>query len=113
MNDQDAKKLFEDAVQGLDAAAGNRLRMARRSILAADGPRRARAAWMPALATAVVLGVGLAWWLPPASAPVAPAAVVAPASPEVAEFAEAGDEAELYAWLAEAPVAADQGEGSL
>ena len=104
---EDPKALFEDAVQRLDLGAANRLRLARRAALAGAAPaaRRGRA-WLPALAAAAVLVLGLAWWLPrgPAPAPVAPPAL---ASEDAAVVAEDSEDAELYAWLAEAPVAAE------
>ena len=106
---EDPKALFEDAVQRLDLGAANRLRQARRVALADGAPaHRQRRAWLPALAAAAALVLGLAWWLPrgtaPAPASATPAAV---ASEDTAVLAEDGDDADLYAWLAEAPVAAE------
>lgn len=107
---EDPKALFDAAVQGLDPGAANRLRQARRAALA--GPVRARpAAWLPALAATAVLVLGLAWWLPRRDAPPAPVAsvptVAATATEDAAELAEDDEDADLYAWLAEAPVAAE------
>lgn len=99
--------LFEVAVKRLDADAAGRLRTARRRSLAAAAPAL-HAAWRPALATALVLAAGLAWWLPRrgAEAPgvAAPATLPAANAPGLVEV---GDEAEIYAWLAEAPVASE------
>jgi hypothetical protein len=105
MKDTDAKALFEQATQRLDPASANRLRLARRAALAGDGGQARRATWRPALAAAAVLALGLAWWLPRhrTQTETAPPAVAADEAlpPEVEE------DSELYAWLAEAPVASD------
>ena len=110
MNENDPKVLFEQAAQRLDAASANRLRLARRSALAGASGAAPSRAWKPALALAAVLALGLAWWLPqrgagtPARDPApAPAAL---ASDEVV-LPEVDDDSELYAWLAEAPVASE------
>jgi hypothetical protein len=110
---EDPKTLFEGAVQRLDLGAANRLRQARRGALAGARPPR-RMPWLPGLATAALLVLGLAWWLPRHSAAPAPTLATIPAAPaeaqadEAAVLAEDGEDAELYAWLAEAPVAAEQ-----
>jgi hypothetical protein len=117
MNDMEARAraLFERSVQELDEAAVKRLRLARRSTLAAPEPGLRWQPWAGGLAAASMLALGLAWWWPRAqTATVAPtvpmAATSAPADPGSDEpvLAEAGDDADLYAWLAEAPVAADR-----
>ena len=66
MNDMDAKAraLFERSVEQLDEATVRRLRLARRSTLAAPAAPRWRG-WPAGLAAAAVLALGLAWWLPP------------------------------------------------
>jgi hypothetical protein len=116
--DQDAARgardLFERATQALPAATAARLRRQRAAALQAAAPSRTRAlAWgLPAGAMAALL-IGVAWWrgvpspadTPPGGADSALAADV------VALPAAAPDEAELYAWLAEAPVASDVGTG--
>ena len=128
-----ARDTFEGAVDGLDPATANRLRIARRAALSASAPSRG---WLLPLAGAAAMG-WLAWlaW-PRAQAPVAapgpvatipvapaPAVVVAPGepvvdAPTVDPLIEAlpvdddpdwtaldEDDAEVYAWLADAPVA--------
>jgi hypothetical protein len=103
------RALFEEAVRRLDGNAAGQLRAVRRRALEAGAgdTRSLRPAWKPALATAALLAVGLAWWLPQreVATPVAPAA--APPVAEEPVLVEAADEAEIYAWLSEAPVAAD------
>ncbi len=104
-----ARALFERAARGVDAAAAKRLRLARREALA-RGARSPALAWAPALAMAGVLVLGLAWWLPRKEPQPAP---VAAAPEEEVVLAEVDDDADLYAWLAEAPVAADAPEQRL
>lgn len=114
-----ARALFERSVQEMDEATVKRLRLARRAALSetvAASPR-----WQPwagGLAAASVLALGLAWWWPQAaSGPDTPAVPVAetpasaaPADPGADEpvLAEADEDSDLYAWLAEAPVAAER-----
>jgi hypothetical protein len=115
MNGMDSKEreLFERAVRGLDERGARRLRLARRSLLAsARSPAPRWRAWSAGLAMASVLGLGLAWWWPQqhGSAPAATAPVAAHAAAADADepvLAEADEDADLYAWLAEAPVASD------
>ena len=118
MNDMEARAraLFERSVQDMDEAAVKRLRLARRSTLAAPDPGLRWQPWAGGLAVASVLALGLAWWWPRAQTP-APAVPVAATSAaptsvdpgaEDPVLAEADDDADLYAWLAEAPVAADR-----
>lgn len=101
-----SRELFERSVERIDAATGNRLRLMRRDALA--GARQRRARWLAPGVTAalVLLLAGLAWWLP---APPEQAAAALP--PEILDGGEAvfpGDkDAEMYAWLGEAPVAVD------
>lgn len=106
--DAQARVLFERSVQRLDAGAANRLRLARRAALAQDEGRGVgRRALPPLLAASAALLLGLAWWLPQrASAPATPAA-----GAEDMVMVEEADDAELYAWLAEAPVAAEAPAG--
>jgi hypothetical protein len=117
MKDMDARALFERSVQELDDAAVKRLRLARRAAL--SGGREPASNWLrwPAgFAAAAVLVLGLSWWWPGTSiAPPAPApnTAAAPAETEEPGLAEAGDDAELYAWLGEAPVAVEQPEHRL
>ena len=114
--DASPRALFEHSVRRLDLPAGNRLRLARRAALSGAGAHAGLAlGWRPALAAAVVLALGVAWWMPtrfgavPARAPVVAAgsaAATATASDDGLINAES-DDPDLYAWLAEAPVAAD------
>ena len=107
-----ARALFERSVQQLDEAALRRLRLARRSALASASAPQWRA-WPAGVAAAAMLVLGLAWWLPRA-APAPPPSATSPAA--VAEepvLAEADEDADLYAWLGEAPVAADDEEQRL
>jgi hypothetical protein len=110
---EDPKSLFEDAVRRLDPAAAHRLRQARRAALAGATPTHARQAhWLPATAAAAALVLGLAWWLPqrgtaPAPLAQAPTPPAANAGDDDAVLAGDGEDADLYAWLAEAPVAAE------
>lgn len=101
------RELFARASERLDQGMAYRLRRAREAALA-PGRDRPRGWGMPAGAfTAAVLALGLAWWLPGRQGP-APAAPDALASEEIETLVMAED-AELYAWLAEAPVAAPGG----
>lgn len=101
----ESRELFERSVERLDAGTGNRLRLMRRDALASA--RRPRASWLAptAAAVSVLLLASLAWWLP--SAPEQTAAL----PPEILDGGEAvlqGDiDAQMYAWLGDAPVAID------
>lgn len=105
-----ARELFDRASDRLDQGAAFRLRRARHE---AQQPRARRVPGLvPAGAfAAAVLALGIAWWLPgqgpQALLPPDIAADVAPA----AEFDTllAGEDPELYLWLADAPVAAGAG----
>ena len=117
MKDGQARALFERSVRDLDDAAVKRLRLARRAALAgAQESPPAWRGWPAGLATAAVLAVGVAWWWPQPPASVtqqAPVAAATEADAEEPVLAEAGDDADLYAWLGEAPVASDQSERHL
>jgi hypothetical protein len=160
-----ARAEFDAAVDGLDAGAANRLRLARRAALA--GPAGTPRLFAP-LAGAIALALA-AWWAwprwfaeapapgpapvastpapvptPQRAAPAVPAPVPLPVAPPVASpvlpsatpspeaiadepAAPADDalpeeedwddynegDAELYAWLAEAPVAPEEQGGAL
>ena len=107
-----SRELFERSVERIDVATGNRLRLMRRDALASATlhGRNTAKRWLPAagLASAALL-VALALWLPrEAEQGVA----TSPESIEIIEAAfPAEDEAELYAWLSEAPVAVDPPQG--
>ena len=101
-----ARDLFERASTGLDQGMAFRLRRARHD---AQQPRRlprGGSILVPAGAfAAAVLALGLAWWLPQSSPPPTPVD-----AGEVAVNAELDalvieEDPELYAWLADAPVA--------
>jgi hypothetical protein len=107
-----ARQLFELSVTELDAAAGNRLRLLRRTAVSEQRPPRRR--WPAAAATgaAAALLLGLAWWRP-ASAPTAPAVPPAAMIEHGELLLEAeDDDAELYAWLGDAPVAVETARGA-
>lgn len=97
------RDLFDRASDRLDHGMAFRLRRAR---LAAQQPARTPAGQrlLPAGAfAAAVLALGLAWWLPQR-----PAGEALPADPLAASDVDAlvlEEDPDLYAWLAEAPVA--------
>ncbi len=100
-----ARDLFDRASSRLDPDDASRLRRIRRDAL--DGPPvvRARPMLVPAGAfAAALLALGLAWWMPPGQ-------TVASFGPEDAAAASQLDglmieeDPDLYAWLADAPVA--------
>lgn len=108
-----SRELFERSVERIDVATGNRLRLMRRDALASaalSGRSTARP-WLPAagLASAALLVVALAFWLPRADEQSVAT------SPDTIELIEAAfpaeDEVDLYAWLGEAPVAVDPPQG--
>ena len=104
-NEHDTPRaLFERASERLDQGTAFRLRRAREAALQARPAKRP--AWgVPAGAfAAAVLALGLAWWLPGPS-PTAPDALAV----EDIDALVVAEDAELYAWLAEAPVAAPGG----
>ena len=101
-----ARELFDRASDRLDQGMAFRLRRAR---MEAQQPRATRAGrLLPAGAfAAAVLALGLAWWMPRGGTPVAPAPGEPIADAEL-EALVVEEDAELYAWLAEAPVAAPE-----
>lgn len=105
-----ARESFAHAVDSLDVASANRLRLLRREALASRASP-ARSWLLPATAAAAgVLALSLAWRTstgPTAPAP-APAPVVSEDESPLPFPSE--DEATLYAWLGEAPVATPGGE---
>ena len=103
---QKARALFDRAGDRLDPGMAHRLRLAREAALR-PRPATHRSWGLPAGAfAAAVLALGLAWWLPgrPGLAPAAPD----PLAGEELEALVVAEDAELYAWLADAPVAATQ-----
>lgn len=103
-----ARQEFESAVGSIDAGTGNRLRLMRREALA--GTQARKRGWLvPSIAVAAaVLAIGLAWRQPSVTtAPTTPALAV----DETAQLGfPSDDEAELYAWLGDAPVATPAGD---
>jgi len=102
------RALFERASERLDQGMAFRLRRAREAAL--QGRPARRPAWgVPAGAfAAAVLALGLAWWLPttqPGPSAVGPDSLAV----EDIDALVVAEDAELYAWLAEAPVAAPGG----
>jgi ferric-dicitrate binding protein FerR (iron transport regulator) len=110
-----ARQLFETAVERLDTPAAQRLQRARRHALdARPVPARMRLVGIPAGAfAAAVLALGLAWWLPGRAPVPGEAAATATASPLDADAMVTAEDAELYAWLGDAPVATEQAERGL
>ncbi len=132
-----ARSRFERAVDALPAGTGNRLRLARRAALASRPPGLG-AVWALPLGTAAALLLGIAWWrqapapapstTDPAAAgaqsparvhPAADSAAVIDAGPSDAGAipalanAPSEDEADLYAWIADTPVARDARDDAL
>jgi hypothetical protein len=100
-----ARDLFERASDGLDQGMAFRLRRARHDAQQVRPVRRALPRFVPAGAfAAAALALGLAWWLPQPAA-VAPADPMVAASTAELDALVIEEDAELYAWLAEAPVA--------
>ena len=104
-----AREAFEHSVAGLDQGTGNRLRLMRREAIAATQVRARSWGLSLAAAAVAVFAVGLAWR---GSAPLPPAA---PASAGAVDEAPAtgfpsDEDADLYAWLGDAPVAPAKGE---
>ncbi|MBP6596481.1 MAG: hypothetical protein KA196_03105 [Arenimonas sp.] len=105
-----ARRLFDAAAARLDAPMAQSLQRARRQAL--DGtarPARSHFGAIPAGAfAAAVLALGLAWWLPTRT--VMPVETPAVASAPDADAILASEDAELYAWLGDAPVATGDAE---
>lgn len=108
-----ARELLARSVQDMDPATTNRLRRLRREALAGPEPGfRGWAAPLAGSALAVALGA-LAWWSQPALPPGAPAASATMLPAEATPWVIASDdEAQMYAWLGDAPVAVASGQGN-
>lgn len=102
-----ARDLFERASARVDAGTAARLRQARREALQAQARRGGAMALVPAGAfAAAVLALGLAWWLPRQPAPAPAGAITAAATTDAEiEGLMSEEDPEVYAWLADAPVA--------
>ena len=103
-----ARESFEQSVANLDQATGNRLRLMRREAIAGSRPKAVTWGLPMVAAAAAVLAIGLAWRT---SSPVAsplPAVNGAPDEVSATGFPSEED-ADLYAWLGEAPVAPAKG----
>lgn len=104
-----ARALFDRASARVDQGTAYRLRRARQEALQARPRSRLATGLVPAGAfTAAVLALGLAWWMPqrPASAPTDSATAAADSEIDSLMTEEDPD---LYAWLADAPVATHRG----
>jgi hypothetical protein len=108
-----ARTLFDRASEGLDQGTAFRLRRVR---LEAQQPARPRALprFAPAATfAAAVLAVALAWWLPKDAGRVEPALATTAATTAELDALVVDEDPELYAWLAEAPVATGNGSPNL
>ena len=101
-----ARALFERASGRVDAKTTHRLRLLRREALSA--PNQTVRRRVPLLATASLLALALAWWLPKQEAP--PVLTGTSTSAESAVI-ESDEDSEIYAWLSDAPVAPDNDKG--
>lgn len=103
-----ARELFDRASARVDQGTAHRLRRARQDALQARPRTRLVAGLLPVGAVAAaVLALGLTWWMPqrPVTAPAATAGAETSASDAEIEGLMADEDTELYAWLADAPVA--------
>jgi hypothetical protein len=102
-----ARASFERAVDALDVGTVNRLRLFRREALATR-PRRPGGWLLPVGAMAATVLAGVLLWRSPGNAVTPPSAPIVVEDVAPLEF-PSEEEAELYAWLGEAPVATPQG----
>jgi len=99
------RDLFDRASARVDQGAAARLQRARQEALASGSGGRLTVRLVPAGAfAAAVLALGLAWWMPPRPATTPDGAAIASIAMEV-DGQIADEDPELYAWLADAPVA--------
>ena len=104
-----ARESFEQSVAGLDQATGNRLRLMRREAIAGARPKAVTWGLPMAAAAVAILSIGLAWRTD--NLPSAPPTPAAGTGDEVSATGFPSEEdADLYAWLGEAPVAPAKGE---
>ncbi len=100
-----ARELFDRASARVDTGMAHRLRRARQDALQATPRGHRMAGLMPVGAfAAAVLAVGLAWWMPPSTTALPDPPGIAAADLEI-DGLIAEEDPELYAWLADAPVA--------
>jgi hypothetical protein len=95
-----AREVFERAAEQVDVATRNRLRLMRRQALSANRARPLP--WLVPAAAALLL-VSLAVWPPARTARQAATSTPTPAETSETTF-PMDDDAELYAWLGDAPV---------
>jgi hypothetical protein len=105
----DHRRMFDESVDDLDQATANRLRLMRRETLStrpASGRRRLLPVATFALAA---LALGLGWRLGGSALPgdTGDAASVPTSEAEISQGVPSDEDTALYAWLGEAPVAAD------
>ena len=98
------RQLFEEAVAGLDPATANRLRLMRRQALGANLAQPSRRLVPIATFAALALALGLGWRV---AGPEAARVEAVPADADLGVDLASEEDAALYAWLGEAPVAAD------
>jgi hypothetical protein len=106
-----ARDLFDRASARVELPDAQRLRRARQQALQSRPRSRIGAGLMPAGAfAAAVLALGLAWWIPqrPAATPAGATTAATTTDAEI-EGLMTEEDPELYAWLADAPVATDRG----
>ena len=101
-----ARDLFARASDRMDQGMAFRLRRAREAALRPAPAARGRL-WPAGAVAASVMTLALAWWLPAQLGPDSPAAM--PLANDEVEALVMAEDAELYAWLAEAPVASPGG----
>lgn len=98
-----ARDLFDRASDRLDQGTAFRLRRAREAALRPESAATGRRLWPAGAVTASLMALAMAWWIPSRIGPEAPGAV--PLANDEIESLVMAEDAELYAWLAEAPVA--------
>ena len=108
-NTSHARDLFDRASTRVDPGTAQRLRRARQQALQAPARSRGLPGLVPAGAfAAAVLALGLVWWMPPLPGTAPAGATVAAADAEI-DGLMTEEDPELYAWLADAPVATHRG----
>jgi len=99
------RELFDRASARVDQGTANRLRRARQHALQAHPRARMAYGLVPAGAfAATALALGLAWWMPQRPGAAPPAGQVTASDAEI-DGLISDEDPDLYAWLADAPVA--------